>query len=304
MNRLHKIGSYVAIILGQQMRAPLPQFKNDPFFLLKHHLISLIVLVPVLIALWEFHPITHGNHFWLWFVFCFMLSAPSIPLGLLAAGGCLFSLWYFQPHSFARSDALWVLAGIISGMYSSVFMHLVSHRSFKSKPIQAIIGEICSLQQLLSHHIWSIMHMVHHQYPDDPVRDPHPPLNQNIVIFGANMKSKMALHLQNFYLEHWKNNPKNKINWSLTLALVIAVYFCYALFWLLLLGPKIFTLFYITSHTITSFWYVHFNFATHRLDKDGKPQILDLEGKLYPFFLIIFCLELIFIRPITQTPPR
>ena len=79
-------------------------------------------------------------------------------------------------------------AAIATGFLSASMMHNASHLNFGKRWISQVVGHLCGFQQNFSYKAWQVAHIIHHQFPDDPTKDPHPPMTQsflNFMTFGS-----------------------------------------------------------------------------------------------------------------------
>ena len=261
----------------------LKQFRADKYFFLKYYLINLVLYSVACSILALTTGLFSGEYAWLWFLVIIPIILPDflvISMGGIVACALLL---YFQPFYW------WYLLGIPLGAYlgiqSGTFMHNASHGNFRPKWLNRVVGEICGLHQLPGVPGWWVTHKIHHQNPDDPEKDPHPPLGLPFWGFVRIMKQTMRTVMTNVYFDQWGKSRETKRIWALVdLTLPINRYLR-AVFLLLLLGPAIFVFVWIPSYLVNILFYAHLNFVTHQPNGEGDFEILDIKNGWYYRFM-------------------
>lgn len=195
-----------------------------------------------------------------------------------------------DPHFYLRYDAAWALgcvAALIAldaadlppllddvrwvpvllpfachlQILASTLVHVTTHRSLP-RPINRLVGELCAAIALTRFASWEIVHLRHHRYADDPVRDPHP-LRAGYWDFLLHTVVNVEVQLQAMYLERWGDTPANRRyerlrawNSYATNLLLVAV-------WYRLLGPIAFFGLFVPASVVGFLHLVHFNWVTH-----------------------------------------
>jgi fatty acid desaturase len=180
-------------------------------------------------------------------------------------------------------DLIVILSGVLVAGKSGTAMHNAAHRNFRWPWLSTLIGELCSIQQLIAYRPWQIAHFFHHRHPDDPAMDPHPPQHDTFLAYMLKMKFCIAMKFDTFYFSTFERNPEIEKTWGLTgLAMLISAQLKVIL-WYTLLGPKFFLLFFVVSNVTTNIFYAHFNYFSHRpsTTDDRKFDILDLNYGWY-----------------------
>lgn len=229
----------------------LAQFNSDAYFLIRYH----------------------G-----YYLLAFLIINPFLYFTVYPLYNFHFSLWnlYLIP------------AAIFTGMLSSAGLHIAAHDSFQPRWFSRFLGELFGIHQLYGFLGWKIFHLIHHKFPDDPLKDPHPPLDQSFFEYALTMHWKMYKWMGENYL-HVFGRRKDIIrllkirNFISLLAGTGRL-----VFWYLLLGPMGFIVFYLPSYLTSGIVYAHFNYFTHRPQKSGSVEILDLNDTLYYKFMNAF----------------
>ena len=163
---------------------------------------------------------------------------------------------------------------------ASAILHSASHSSIRPRWLGRISGELVGLWQLNGFPLWVISHILHHQHSDDPVLDPHPPMDKSYWRFLVGMRESVLTVTVNHYFSLWGKNEESIRNLKeLALESKVAV-FLQVIFWYQVLGPQIFTFFFVFAVAFKMAHYAWFNYATHVHTKDGT-IIVNLDQGLY-----------------------
>ncbi len=177
---------------------------------------------------------------------------------------------------------LWLVPlGVLVGIASAMLIHNAAHGSIKPVWINKFIGELCGLHQLYGFRAWTIAHLIHHQYPDDPEKDPHAPNGMRFIPFLWGMQRMLRGCLKHNYEQLWGADPRNMQHWKLKNLFGFVGMWARMLLWFLLLGPNLFLCFYLTSYVANVVFFAHFNYFTHRLTETGEIEIQNLNDGIY-----------------------
>ncbi len=258
------------------------QYKKDVFFLLKYN--SANVLILGLVSLFLFHAwssMAQVPNSWVLLLCILPLSLPN--LWTISASALMLApvALYFNLFQVSLADWWLIPLSVVIGLQSAWLMHNAAHESIKPKWLNRLVGELCGLQQLMGYPGWAIPHIVHHQFPDDPEKDPHPPQQLSFMQFLGEMGPSMARVAKAYFFNLWQDRPDVARIWNRMLWTSMAARYLRAAFLLILLGPKVFVLCFIVSKMVNMIWYVHFNYYTHRPTGDGRMEILNLDHNLY-----------------------
>lgn len=262
-------------------------FKKDPFYMLKYlggTFLMLLCLNGILFATKTTLP-----HYQL-FLLSLLLMAPNLTLILVASlaiivMGVSGSYFVFDPTILYFLPLGACMTFILGGM-----LHNAAHYNFRPKWLNPIIGELVSFHHLFGagYQIYSIQHSIHHKYPDDPDKDPHPPLNLSYWGFAKMMKTTIQRVLSNHYFENHKEVENSRRLWNTSTVFVPLNRYLRATTLLLLFGPELFCLFFIPSYICVVFMTAHFNYVTHQKDENGVFQIINQkDGLFYGFINLI-----------------
>ena len=189
----------------------LKKFWKDPYYLLKYFLFNCLILSVVNIFLFNFAPLGIWVPFSPW-------SLVLLPIGAYV------------------------------GLLSATVIHNATHKNFRPAWKSRLYGELTGLHQLYGYVSWALPHLIHHMYPDDPERDPHPPLDLPFHKFLFGMRNTMKTFGRNIFLDAHGNHPRIGAILFLTDTTRIIAMALRVLFWLLLCGPVGFLVFYIPSY--------------------------------------------------------
>ncbi len=256
-------------------------FNTDRFFFGRYYLLN-IAIYGTLSALIAYFGSALSGTSPLWvlvIVPLFLTRFRYIMFGAVTTAG--FALW-----SYAHELTWWLSVGFAGALYvghlTASVIHNAAHRNFHPKWLNSVLGEACALQQLSAGLVvFRFIHSQHHAYPDDPVRDPHPPRGLSFWQFVDAARSLVATRLQAIYLERWGDSPRSRRLWGQQSVLLILARFTKTMFWFALLGPKLFALLYVPSYISNVFIFAAFNYYSHKEDPDGQMEIRDLSGSGY-----------------------
>lgn len=260
----------------------LKEYLNDKYFIQRYLCISFTATIALTVAAIFVTGVRLDTFFWLALVLIIPLMISDLS-GILITSAVYYALFlFFYWSELAWWNLLLVLLGVLVGLYSTTFMHIATHNSIPNKYLNRFIGELCGLHQLMTFNGWAIAHLLHHKSPDDPEFDPHPPQQLTYWQYANFMKHSILRVIDNAYYTSFANDPEAKKIYRRVIIISMLNKLLRGVFWLILLGPFIFNLVYITSFITQMLFYTHFNYYTHRPDKNGKMQILNLyEGWYY-----------------------
>ena len=149
------------------------------------------------------------------------------------------------------------------------------------------LGEFIGLVQLTGFPDWTILHVFHHQHPDDAKLDPHPPLQKNYWEFAFGMRAHIGNCFMRHYFKYFGESPLSikRVGYFLKAAKFnMLMKVC---FWYFVFGPQNFTFFFTTSILLKMLHYAWFNYATHKIDKNGDYMIKNLDHSFYRLINLI-----------------
>ena len=184
---------------------------------------------------------------------------------------------------------LWLIpVGLYVAFIVGTLVHNTTHDSMRPKWINRVVGELCGFLLMMGFPGWAITHLIHHQYPDDPERDVHPPLDLSYWQFLDHMGATMARLMTKNYFDIWGTAPKYKRIWKGVQVSAPFVRYARVLFLFLLLGPSWFIFLYMPLKLLAVFMYAHFNYFTHRPLGKNQFEILNLnEGISYKLLNLV-----------------
>jgi len=167
-------------------------------------------------------------------------------------------------------------------LFGLIWAHLVIHTcTHGSLPplINRAVGEVLGVFVIVRFASWDIVHLRHHRYSDDRVRDPHP----NFHSYWHTVKNTVVqteLQLFQEYFDTWGDTPESRRYekrraWVsyLTNVILLAT-------WARLLGPWFALGVFLPANVLAALFVIHFNWSTHNgerglKDTDFHPVNLD-----------------------------
>lgn len=160
-------------------------------------------------------------------------------------------------------------------------LHNAAHGNFRPRWLCRTIGEVFGLLQLVGFPDWVVIHVIHHANPDDPEKDPHPPVGLSYWKFLLGMRASILKVLLKEYLGLWGPTPESKkqltrLMYASKVEQVAKVTFC-----LLVFGPQVFAFLFAPSILLKMMHYAWFNWSTHVLGADGRIEIVNKTDSIY-----------------------
>ena len=246
-------------------------FRTKPNYLTSYHTKSAITWA--LASLAVYFSFQHNSTQLLYFVPAVLLLASThvgvVATGVLFAVGATFATQSSMSPLLAMT---WFALSIPWALFATAILHNAAHGNIKPRWLCRAVGELFGLLQLVGFPDWVVIHVIHHAHPDDPERDPHPPLGQAFWPFMLGMRASILKVLLKEYLGLWGQTPASKkqltrLMIASKIEQVAKITFC-----LLLMGPQMFAWFFAPSIVLKMVHYAWFNWATHV--QDGKDVVI------------------------------
>ncbi len=263
----------------------LSRFRKDPYVILRYNAANVVLGWTILGALWLLVPSAfHFSPYWLLSFSVFLIPEFFTQLiGSVAILAVFAVLGGFdgRPYLFA------VLAfSVPFAFFSGVLMHNTAHRNVRPRWLNRVVGELCGFQQLGGYVVWTLVHMVHHRYPDDPTYDPHPPGNKSFAAYIRTSFNGLITCMNRLYRDTWTaKDPKYARIWVLTGTVGATARFTRLLLLLVLLRPSGFVCFAVPAYAVLTLLYWHFNYSTHQPNEAGVIEIRNVEHNAYYRFV-------------------
>ena len=258
-------------------------YKRDPFFFVKYNIASILILGAASIFFYvSWSELREIDNNWLLFLAILPLCLTNV--WIILSSAVLVSVAAAWQGHFAvgpRELLLLPAVGIVVGLQSAWLMHNAAHESIKPAWLNRLVGELTGLHQLSGFPGWAVHHIIHHQNPDDPLKDPHPPALLKFREYFWQMGPLMARVAHNAYFELWGESEHTRRQWKMVVWTSLVCRYARNAFLLILLGPVAFVLGFIVSKLVNYAWYVHFNYYTHQPNEDGEIEILNLNHNFY-----------------------
>ena len=178
-------------------------------------------------------------------------------------------------------DILLVFTGLLLCGLPSGLLHNCAHRNVGPRWFNDLVGEFLGTVLLYGYRGFSLGHMFHHKYPDNPKFDPHPPRGYSFLRFVVSPIEATLIIIERAYCEAFGDNKKSRIILKNSRVIFNISILTKLLFWFLLLGTKTFILFYLVLYVSNIFVFAHINFATHIENENGDSEIVNLNHNLY-----------------------
>lgn len=185
-----------------------------------------------------------------WFVVCATI------LAIFAATG-------FKP--LIGEPQWWFAAAFPVLLFCFIWAHLLIHNCTHGnlpKSINRIVGEVLGIIVVVRFASWDIIHMRHHKYSDDRVKDPHPNFPsfwKTVVHTIVNVEKQL---FQQYY-DTWGDTPANHAKERRRAWMSYGTNIVLVATWLWLLGPWFTVLVFAPANLLAGLFVIHFNWSTH-----------------------------------------
>jgi stearoyl-CoA desaturase (delta-9 desaturase) len=196
---------------------------------------------------------------------------------ILAALALMFATgWQGVVTEWSWSMMLWFPVVLYTQIIAHVFVHNATHKSWP-RAINRLMGELCGVWVLTRFASWEVVHQRHHQYSDDPDKDPHPVI-PNFWRFALNTIVNVESQLQQAYYDAHGDTPENRRYERLRAVVSFAVGMMLIYAWLVFWGPAFFFAVFLPAAILGGLHVLHFNWSTHNgfsPTHDFRPVNLD-----------------------------
>lgn len=258
----------------------LKKFQNDPYCLLKYSLTNAFVCIALLVGLRLLNRDAFTSLSPAWLCAFLIFLAPFFFVIVLGGIGVFLASVlsaHVNPYVALGSIPL----AIVWAYVSAQLMHNTAHRNIKPRWLNRLVGEFVGFHQLGGYANFTIVHLIHHMYPDDPIRDPHAPGDKDFLTYVRTTFDALIRCMNSTYQTNWGHRGRRyRITWRATAVVAVCVRYMRTLLLFLLLGPELFATFFAPFYISMTIIYWHFNYSSHRPSPTG-PQILDLNHGLY-----------------------
>jgi stearoyl-CoA desaturase (delta-9 desaturase) len=184
---------------------------------------------------------------------------------LLLSAAAIATMWATGFRPLLGTPQTWWLLTVPPLLFALIWAHLVIHTcTHGSLPVSVnrLVGEVLGVIVIVRFASWDIVHLRHHRYSDDRVRDPHPnfPSYWKTV---TNTVVQTELQLFQEYFDTWGDTPRNRlrerarawVSYGTNVVLLGA--------WAFFLGPWYTLLVYFPANVLAALFVIHFNWSTH-----------------------------------------
>lgn len=187
----------------------------------------------------------------------------------LVCAAALLTFWLTGFTPLIGGPAWWFIPVFPVLLFSLIWAHLLIHNCTHGnlpKAINRVVGELLGVIVVVRFASWDIIHMRHHKYSDDRVKDPHPNFPsfwKTVTYTIVNVEKQL---FQQYY-DTWGDTPENHekerrrawMSYGTNIVLVAA--------WLWLLGPAFTLLVFAPANLLAGLFVIHFNWSTHNGDQ-------------------------------------
>lgn len=194
----------------------------------------------------------------------------------------------------STSFSWWYLAAMPVLTYGFIWAHLLIHNATHGnfpKSINRSVGELLGFLVVVRFASWDIIHMRHHRYSDDRVKDPHPNFPSFWkTVFHTIVHVEQQLFQQ--YFDTWGDTPETRRREQWRARLSYGANIVLVAFWFYLLGPWLFLLAFAPANLLAGLFVIHFNWSTHNGEaaktiEDMHP--VNLSSPRYRIGNLLFC---------------
>jgi stearoyl-CoA desaturase (delta-9 desaturase) len=183
----------------------------------------------------------------------------------LVCAAILATFWATGFTPLLGQPQLWWLAVAPVLFFGLVWAHLTIHNCTHGNlphAINRIVGELLGLMVVVRFASWDIIHMRHHKYSDDRVKDPHPNFPsfwKTVVHTIVNVESQLFQQ----YFDVWGDTPENRARERRRAWMSYGTNIVLVAVWAWLLGPWFALCVFAPCNLLAGLFVIHFNWSTH-----------------------------------------
>lgn len=184
--------------------------------------------------------------------------------------------WQGVAAEWSWSLLLWLPLVTYAQIVAHIFVHNATHKSWP-RPVNRLVGELCGVWVLTRFASWEVVHQRHHQYSDNPERDPHPVV-PNFWKYALNTIVNVESQLQQAYYDAHGDTPESRRYERLRAVVSFGVGMMLIWTWLMFWGPAFFFGVFLPAAVLGGLHVIHFNWSTHNgfsPTQDFRPVNLD-----------------------------
>ena len=204
----------------------------------------------------------------------------------LVCAAVLLTFWLTGFKPLFDGPSWWFIAVFPVHLFCCIWAHLLIHNATHGslpKAINRVVGELLGIIVVVRFASWDIVHMRHHKYSDDRVKDPHPNFPsfwKTVLHTIINVEKQLFQEYYDVWGDTAENHSRERrrawMSYGTNIVLLAS--------WCWLLGPAFFALVFFPCNALAGLFVIHFNWSTHNgeaaksLD-DMKP--VNLPGAMY-----------------------
>ncbi len=182
---------------------------------------------------------------------------------------------------FGAPQPFWLLlfpALVFGLIWSHLVIHTCTHGSLPVW-VNRLVGEVLGVLVLVRFASWDIVHLRHHRYSDDRVRDPHPNYHGYWhTVMNSIVQTEQQLFQE--YFDTWGDTPQSRryekrrawVSYLTNIVLLAT--------WARFLGPWFTFMVFLPANVLAALFVIHFNWSTHNgergmQDPDFEPVNLN-----------------------------
>lgn len=243
----------------------LQRFRNDPAYLNKYYAALLSVLALACAGLTALSPPDWQRYWW----YLPAIALPVLPrfmLGVAALSYAAVVSMTIHRDGFRWAHLTLVPLALALTPVVASYAHNAAHRNLRPRFLRRPVGELCSLLHVVGFPEYTVVHFLHHKHTDDPEWDPHPPGALSYWQFLEGARTSVFRVLNKQYAAQFGQEATLRAAWKTLPLLMLLAQALRLHFFYFLLGPYVFTFFFLPTLVGKAAHYAFANYVTHRPD--------------------------------------
>lgn len=212
----------------------------------------------------------------------------------LVCAAILATMWFTGFKPLVREVNWWFLAAAPVLFFGFIWAHLLIHNATHGnfpRSVNRIVGELLGLIVVVRFASWDIIHMRHHKFSDDRVKDPHPNFPSFWkTVWHTIINVEQQLFQQ--YFDVWGDTPENRRREAWRARMSYGTNLVLVAVWYFLLGPWFFFLVFAPLNFGAGLFVIHFNWSTHNGERAKSIEDMHPVNLTSPYYQLankLFC---------------